>query len=206
MKLVNSRHSLRIYAHWFSWAIERCSTCNQSIRKLSPRKSSDPFESFFIKLVLGYRSSLGLEITPKVRFVKKGQKEEQPTDADAPTTEEKTENFNITKDGDEEESDDDWFTVKKKPDALDELNADVPPILEKKREVSKTKLAKKLRKKNLLINKRVKYDDDGNVSPLNCFKRIEMTCLNTADRRLGCGRWISNVQHRRSQGSSAEDG
>ena len=101
-----------------------------------------------------------------MRFVKKGEKSEPSTDVELPTTDEKKENLDAAKD-EGDESDDDWFTVKKKPDALEQLSVDLPPASEKKKELSKTKLAKKLRKKNLLINKRVEYDDEGNVSVSN---------------------------------------
>jgi hypothetical protein len=106
---------------------------------------------------------LGLEIAPKVRFMKKGQKQEQTIDTDTQLSHEKEE---IIDNADEEEKDvdDDWFTVKKKSDALEEATFDIPEPFDKEKKLTKAKLAKKLRKKNLLINKRIEYDDDGNVS------------------------------------------
>jgi len=104
-----------------------------------------------------FATSLGLEIAPKVRFMKKGQKQEQTPDTDTKTSIENAE---------EEEDDDDddgWFTVKKKSDTLEEANIDLPERLDKEKKLTKAKLAKKLRKKNLLINKRVEYDDEGNA-------------------------------------------
>jgi hypothetical protein len=98
---------------------------------------------------------LGLEIAPKVRFIKKGQKQEPP---DTKSSIEKTDDI------EQEEEDDSWFTVKPKSDTLEEINIDLPDKTEKEKKLTKAKLAKKLRKKNLLINKRIEYDEEGNVS------------------------------------------
>jgi hypothetical protein len=103
---------------------------------------------------------LGLEIAPKVRFIKKGQKQEPSVDTDTKSSIEKTDNI----EQEEEEEDDSWFTVKTKPDTLEEINVDLPDKTEKEKKLTKAKLAKKLRKKNLLINKRIEYDEEGNVS------------------------------------------
>jgi hypothetical protein len=107
---------------------------------------------------------LGLEIAPKVRFMKKGQKqEEQTSDPDTKTSIETNDN-NKNIEEEEDDDDDNWFTVKKKPDALEQVTIDLPKPLDKQTKLTKAKLAKKLRKKNLLINKRIEYDDEGNVS------------------------------------------
>jgi hypothetical protein len=107
---------------------------------------------------------LGLEISPKVRFMKKGQKQEQTTEI-----EEKEEIIDNTV---EEEEDDDWFKVKEKFDAVEEATMDLPKPLDKAKRLTKTQLAKKLRKKNVLINKRIEYDEDGNVSDRILIIRI----------------------------------
>ncbi len=106
---------------------------------------------------------MGLEIAPKVRFMKKGQKQEQTIDTDTKTSIENDDNIeNTEKEG--EDDDDDWFKVKEKSDALEQVSIDLPEPSDKEKKLTKAKLAKKLRKKNLLINKRVEYDDEGNVS------------------------------------------
>ena len=103
--------------------------------------------------------SLGLEIAPKVRFAKKGQPK---TDAEATVTEENDGNAQeATKD--EEDNDDNWFKVKEKSDTLEQVTLDSLELPTKEKKLSKAKLAKKLRKKNVLINTRVAYDEDGNV-------------------------------------------
>ncbi len=104
---------------------------------------------------------MGLEIAPKVRFMKKGQKQEQPTNGDTELSTETKEKF---ENNEEEDDDDNWFTVKEKPDALEQASIDLPKRTEKETKLTKTQLAKKLRKKNVLINKRIEYDDEGNVS------------------------------------------
>lgn len=103
-----------------------------------------------------------MEITPKVRFMKKGQK--QTTDTE-PSVEKEENVENIQSQLDEEDNDDDdWFKVKEKSNISDEIVVDLPQPTAKENKISKVKLAKKLRKKNLLINKRVEYDEEGNVS------------------------------------------
>jgi len=107
---------------------------------------------------------LGLEIAPKVRFMKKGKKQEQTTDTDTKTSIEKNDNIENAEKEEEDDDDDNWFTVKEKPDALEQVSIDLPEPSDKEKKLTKAKLAKKLRKKKILINKRVEYDDEGNVS------------------------------------------
>ena len=130
--------------------------CNQSISVLLPRKFNQSIPNVFN----WYHRSLGLEIAPKVRFMKKGQKQETDTKPSA----EKEENIANLQEQLEEEEDDDWFKVKEKSNILDEIIVDLPVPTNKEKKISKVQLAKKLRKKNLLINKRVEYDEEGNVS------------------------------------------
>ncbi len=96
--------------------------------------------------------------------MKKGQKQEQTTEI-----EEKEEIIDNTV---EEEEDDDWFKVKEKFDAVEEATMDLPKPLDKAKRLTKTQLAKKLRKKNVLINKRIEYDEEGNVSDRILIIRI----------------------------------
>ena len=118
-----------------------------------------------------YDSALGLEIAPKVRFIKKGQKQEQSANDDNKSLAEgkinddnhKPENKDTE---DEEDDEEDWFTVKRTSDTLEQATIDLPEPVEKGKKISKAKLAKKLRKKNLLVNKRVEYDEEGNVSSM----------------------------------------
>jgi hypothetical protein len=107
---------------------------------------------------------LGLEIAPKVRFMKKGQKQEQSNDTDDKSSTETKDNIENPEKEEDDDDDDDWFTVKKKSDALEQAEFDLPEPIEKGTKLTKAKLAKKLRKKSILINKRVEYDDEGNVS------------------------------------------
>lgn len=109
--------------------------------------------------------------------MKKGQKQEQPSDTDTKSSAETKDNFQNAEEEDEED-DDNWFTVKTKPDALEQANLDLLERAEKETKLSKAKLAKKLRKKNLLINKRVKYDDEGNVSFIIKFNNSLIIFIN----------------------------
>lgn len=100
-----------------------------------------------------------MEIAPKVRFAKKGQPKIEAETNDLPPK--------PAEDEEEEEDDDDgdnWFKVKEKSDTLEQVTLDSLELPKKEKKLSKAKLAKKLRKKNVLINKRVEYDEDGNVS------------------------------------------
>lgn len=101
-----------------------------------------------------FARSLGLEITPKVRFVKKGEKPNETK----PIEEEKSEGFQ-TIDENLNDGDDDWFTVKK---VTDLPQVEIPEKVDKLAKLSKAKLAKKIRKKSFLVNQRVVYDDAGN--------------------------------------------
>lgn len=96
--------------------------------------------------------------------MKKGQKQEETAETDTKTSTENNDSFANVKEEDDDENEEDWFKVKEKPDALEQINIDLPEPSDKDKKITKAKLAKKLRKKNLLINKRIKYDDDGNVS------------------------------------------
>lgn len=105
-----------------------------------------------------------MEIAPKVRFMKKKQKHEQSTEPDTEPPEEQL-NPMTQAENEDEDDDDGWFTVKQKSAPLDDIDVDLSAAaVDKEKKLSKAKVAKKLRKKNLLVNKRVKYDDEGNVS------------------------------------------
>ncbi|CAF2142988.1 unnamed protein product [Rotaria magnacalcarata] len=115
-----------------------------------------------------FASALGLEIAPKVRFIKKGQKQEQSTNGDSKSLADDKNNDDNHKEEnkdteDEDDDEEDWFTVKRTSDTLEQATIDLPEPVEKEKKISKAKLAKKLRKKNLLVNKRVEYDEEGNV-------------------------------------------
>ncbi|CAF1301233.1 unnamed protein product [Rotaria sordida] len=110
-----------------------------------------------------FASSLGLEIAPKVRFMKKGQKQEQSIDTDTKSSIENKNNTEEENKDDDDDDDDNWFTVKKTSDTLEQEIFNLSEPLEKEKKLTKTKLARKLRKKNLLINKRIEYDDEGNA-------------------------------------------
>ncbi|CAF4018771.1 unnamed protein product, partial [Rotaria sp. Silwood2] len=116
-----------------------------------------------------FASSLGLEIAPKVRFIKKGQKQEQSIDISTKSSIENNNNIEHSEeenkdddDDDDDDNDDNWFTVKKVSDILEQETVNLPEPTEKEKKLTKAKLAKKLRKKSLLINKRFEYDDEGN--------------------------------------------
>lgn len=99
---------------------------------------------------------MGLEITPKVRFMKKGEKTNETKPIEE---EEKSQSFQMI-DENSNDGDDDWFTVKK---VTDLPQVEIPEKVDKSAKLSKAKLAKKIRKKSLLINQRIEYDDAGNV-------------------------------------------
>ncbi|CAF4402918.1 unnamed protein product [Rotaria sp. Silwood2] len=124
------------------------------------------FKTFYLILC---DSSLGLEIAPKVRFIKKGQKQEQSADISTKSSIENNNNIEHSEeenkdddDDDDDDNDDNWFTVKKVSDILEQETVNLPEPTEKEKKLTKAKLAKKLRKKSLLINKRFEYDDEGN--------------------------------------------
>ena len=94
--------------------------------------------------------------------MKKGQKQTE-------TKDQQTEMETTLVDGQEENeqsepNDDDWFKVKPDSNTLEQFEIETRETNEKKKKLTKAKLAKKLRKKNLLVNKRIEYDDQGNVS------------------------------------------
>ncbi|CAF0886043.1 unnamed protein product [Didymodactylos carnosus] len=128
--------------------------------------------------------SLGLVTTPKVRFLKKrlAQQEKkqeklttsQDNDHPMPVNQRRTAAEQISLiEFNADEGNDELFTIKRteKYDDTPHINSaqldksnDI--VARPKRDrLSKVKLAKKLKKKNLLINSRVQYDDDGN--PIN---------------------------------------
>ena len=52
----------------------------------------------------------------------------------------------------DDDDDDDWFKVKEKAEALEEITTELPERMDRDKRLTKAKLAKKLRKKNVLIN------------------------------------------------------
>ncbi|CAF4288374.1 unnamed protein product, partial [Rotaria magnacalcarata] len=106
-----------------------------------------------------FASALGLEIAPKVRFIKKGQKQEQSTNEDKNNKNHEEED----KAEDEDDDDNDLFTIKKTSNTLEQTIIDLPESSQKEKKLTKAKLAKQLRKKNRLVNKHIDYDEDGNV-------------------------------------------
>lgn len=144
-----------------------------------------------------YAQSLGLAVTPRVPFVEKlkwrlKQQETAPT----PTPESKTTNFAA---GDEEQDDDedDFIKIKrrdhdveggavdlaaldavKKEDESESEEALVVPKREKL--VTKAALAKKALKKNLQVNSKLKFDEDGETLD---DERNQMRALAAKDKK-----------------------
>lgn len=144
-----------------------------------------------------YAQSLGLAVTPRVPFVEKlkwrlKQQETAPT----PTPESKTTNFAA---GDEEQDDDedDFIKIKrrdhdveggavdlaaldavKKEDDSESEEALVVPKREKL--VTKAALAKKALKKNLQVNSKLKFDEDGETLD---DERNQMRALAAKDKK-----------------------
>ena len=124
--------------------------------------------------------------------MKKGQKEEQSMDMNTQMSIQNTDNAKnagAKSQDDEADTDDDdnWFTVKKQSDTLEQSRFSLPEPSEKRKNLTKTKLARKLRKKNLRINKRIEYDDEGNVSFIIIIKKNSITYSwfnNSADRTI----------------------
>ena len=102
--------------------------------------------------------------------MKKGQKSDE--NEATPMEEEKSEGFQMIDENPND--DDDWFTVKKVsdlPETVDE-EIDLTDKTEKTKKLTKAKLARKLRKKHLLINQRIEYDEEGNVRNFVNIERI----------------------------------
>jgi len=124
-----------------------------------------------------FASSCGLLAPPKIRFMKKLTKKIGPEDG-KPVTEkkQKSERLGIELLGDkitvpfESESDDDDVLVKKTEnqshDILDEnfSKNEKPPLVEKRSKViTKASLAKRVIRKNIKVNTKITFDEDGTV-------------------------------------------
>ncbi|XP_058455793.1 probable ATP-dependent RNA helicase DDX10 [Malaya genurostris] len=96
-----------------------------------------------------YAKSLGLLVTPRVRFLSKigGKSKNVNT------------NVKVTLDENDEDDDDDLFTVKKQ--TVQELASlvNVPSSTEPKKKLTKVKLLKK----SMITNKKINFDDNGDV-------------------------------------------
>lgn len=101
----------------------------------------------------GYAKSLGLLVTPRVRFLSRNGGHEKNVDADVNV---------ILAEDDEGSSGDELFTVKKSGKSVIEqltLN-DFPSTKETKKKVTKVKLMKK----TMASNKKIVFDDNGHMS------------------------------------------
>ena len=130
---------------------------------------------FVCNLFIGSDRSLGLEIAPKVRFAKKGQPK---SDAEIKITDETNDSPQEAAEDDDDDGDN-WFKVKEKSDTLEQVTLDSLELPKKEKKLTKAKLAKKLRKKNVLINKRVEYDEDGNVSVRHRFDQLHRSFFSS---------------------------
>lgn len=117
-----------------------------------------------------FSRSLGLVITPRIRFLQRRNKNKniQVNNNDTKlVSKPNILDFNVP--SDEENEDEDLFTVKRKDhelpnteEAVTEDDEPLLPIPKKEKAVSKAALAKRVNRKRLVINKRVLYDDEGN--------------------------------------------
>lgn len=142
-----------------------------------------------------YAQSLGLAVTPRVPFVEKlkWRLKQQET---APTPESKTTNF-AAGDEEQDEDEDDFIKIKrrdhdveggavdlaaldavKKEDDSESEEALVVPKREKL--VTKAALAKKALKKNLQVNSKLKFDEDGETLD---DERNQMRALAAKDKK-----------------------
>ncbi|CAG2106421.1 unnamed protein product [Medioppia subpectinata] len=122
-----------------------------------------------------FANSLGLAITPRIRFIENKQKKETGNKVkpktgsigDSKDNESVNNNNNLNVLNDDNESDDDLFSVKKvwRFDLDEELDGSRPEPREKeKKAVTKAALAKKMLKKHFKPNSRVQFNEDGTVA------------------------------------------
>lgn len=144
-----------------------------------------------------YAQSLGLAVTPRVPFVEKLKwRLKQQETTSAPTSESKTTNF-AAGDEEQDEDEDDFIQIKrrdhdveggavdlaaldalKKEDDSESEEALVVPKREKL--VTKAALAKKALKKNLQVNSKLKFDEDGETLD---DERNQMRALAAKDKK-----------------------
>lgn len=125
---------------------------------------------------------------PRVRFMKKNQKA---------SVDDKTEIIDERKDEveDEDEDEDDWFKVKKDSETLEQFEKNKEEMNEEKKEkkkgLTRSKAAKKIRKKNILINQRVEFDENGNVRKENRRnENLSFTFVSVGNRQF---RWRRSI-------------
>ncbi|EDX02627.1 probable ATP-dependent RNA helicase DDX10 [Drosophila yakuba] len=151
-----------------------------------------------------FAQSLGLAVTPRVPFLEKflwrqKQLQQQKEQGDKPTADNpvlskmtKQQSFGGADDDEENSDDDDFIKVKRKdhdvegePVQLDEdeatENEAEGPLVVPKREklVTKASLAKKALKKNLQVNSKLKFDDEGETM---ADDRSQMKALSARQR------------------------
>lgn len=144
-----------------------------------------------------YAQSLGLAVTPRVPFVEKLKwRLKQQETAPAPTSESKTTNF-AAGDEEQDEDEDDFIQIKRRDhdvegDAVDLAALDAvkkeddseseEALVVPKREklVTKAALAKKALKKNLQVNSKLKFDEDGETLD---DERNQMRALAAKDKK-----------------------
>ncbi|XP_040563620.1 probable ATP-dependent RNA helicase DDX10 [Lepeophtheirus salmonis] len=109
-----------------------------------------------------YARSLGLVVTPKVRFLKRKLKQKEVQEKDTITISE----------SEDEDNEEDVLTIKRKdhdlerddlPSGEEDNESVIPEIQRKQKVITKASLAKKVIKKNLSLNNVVQFNEEGDV-------------------------------------------
>uniref|UniRef100_A0A1B0BAY5 ATP-dependent RNA helicase n=1 Tax=Glossina palpalis gambiensis TaxID=67801 RepID=A0A1B0BAY5_9MUSC len=141
-----------------------------------------------------YAKSLGLILTPRVRFLerflKKQNNKETENLTDKKETQEDSSNFKVFHNNDSESDDEELLTLKRANHAIEDGAAlsdeeDLPaPVLRKKDKLlTKASLAKKALKKKLQVNEKRIFDDEGNEI-VDHRKQLQSTLAKEYDDKL----------------------
>jgi len=137
-------------------------------------KNKDVFNVEHLKLDK-YAASLGLAVTPKVRFLKNKVTEDkkmkiekvQPIEKNKTELEEEPENFNTADDFEN----DDFLRMKRRDHDLEDCEVNEAPeniddamrTSKKKKALTKAAFAKKILKKKIVVNKKTMFTDEGEM-------------------------------------------
>ncbi|KAK3866320.1 hypothetical protein Pcinc_028142 [Petrolisthes cinctipes] len=148
------------------------------LKNIALMKDKKVFDVTSINLNV-FARSLGLGVTPRIRFLEKKLKQKfgsdkattnKPLQPQKPTL--TTLNFSAGDSDDEDDDGDDFLsTAKDQKKYLNDLHADTDttttiheqPVKAKEKMITKAAVAKKLLKKNLQINTRIVFDDEGEL-------------------------------------------
>ena len=137
------------------------------LKNIALMRNKDVFDPFSIDLD-EYAKSLGLEVTPRIRFLEKRQKKSkivQVVDAEEDSDDD---DFLVSSKKEDSKTFDDNIDVSKISFSDDETNSSEIPSndlvdekISKKKTVTKAAVVKKLKKRNLQLNSKIAFDDDG---------------------------------------------